>query len=97
MTFLHLKHFQIPVACLFTLLGKAKQFFDITTLRGNATRATQKYLRVLSAEGAAILGVLGDFHLLDDLSERSTVSGTVFTANSDLDCVLSLRRLTTKY
>ena len=52
---------------------------------------------VLSAEGAAVLGVLGDFHLLDDLSERSTVSGTVFTANSDLDCVLSLRRLAAKY
>lgn len=55
------------------------------------------HLRVLSAEGAAVLGVLGDFHLLDDLSERSTVSGTVFTANSDLDCVLSLRRLAAKY
>lgn len=28
----------------------------------------------LSAEGARVLGVLGDFHLLDGLSERGTVS-----------------------
>lgn len=28
----------------------------------------------LSAEGAGVLGVLGDFHLLDLLSERGTVS-----------------------
>lgn len=67
------------------------------TVRGEGQDDSRKYLRVLSAEGAAVLGVLGDFHLLDDLSERSTVSGTVFTANSDLDCVLSLRRLTAIY
>jgi hypothetical protein len=29
---------------------------------------------VLSAEGAGVAGVLGDFHLLDLLTERGTVS-----------------------
>lgn len=47
-------------------------------------------LRVLSAKGAAIRGVLGNFHLLDDLTEGSTISGSVLTANSDLLRVVSL-------
>jgi hypothetical protein len=44
----------------------------------------------LTAESAAILGMLSDFHLLDDLSQGGTISGTVFTANSDLLSMLSL-------
>ena len=31
----------------------------------------------LSAEGACVLGVLGDFHLLDLLTERGTVTGCI--------------------
>lgn len=38
----------------------------------------------LSAEGAGVLGVLGDFHLLDLFSERGTVSSTVLAGNTDL-------------
>ena len=48
------------------------------------------YVRVLSAEGAVVLGVLGDFHLLDDLTESSTIASSVFTANSDLLSVVTL-------
>jgi hypothetical protein len=35
--------------------------------------------------------VLGDFHLLDLLTERGTITDTVFTDNSDLLSALSLR------
>ena len=36
----------------------------------------------LSAERTGVRGVLGDFHLLDLLTERRTVSHTVFTDDS---------------
>ena len=35
--------------------------------------------------------MLGDFHLLDLLTERGTITDTVFTDNSDLLSALSLR------
>jgi len=38
----------------------------------------------LSAECANVFGVLGDFHLLNLFTKRSTISGTVFTGNTDL-------------
>ena len=41
------------------------------------------------AEGADITRVLLDLEFLDDSSEGSTVSGTVFTNNSDFDGSLS--------
>lgn len=44
---------------------------------------------VLAAEGADVSRVLGDFHLLDLLSERSTISGAVFTGHADL-CEVSV-------
>ncbi len=44
----------------------------------------QLYLRVLSAEGAVVLGVLGDLHLLDDLSQGGAISGAVLAANASL-------------
>ena len=44
----------------------------------------------LAAEGAHVLGVLGNFDLLDDLTERSTVTSTVLTNDSDLLCALGL-------
>ena len=53
------------------------------------------HLRVLSAEGTVVLGVLGDFHLLDDLTEGSTISGSVLSANSDLLGVVALLSTTT--
>jgi hypothetical protein len=34
--------------------------------------------------------MLGDFHLLDGLSKRSTITGTVFTGDSDLLSTFSL-------
>ena len=34
--------------------------------------------------------MLGDFHLLDSLSERGTVTGTIFTGDSDLLSALNL-------
>ena len=37
----------------------------------------------LAAEGASVGGVLSDFHLLDHLSQRGTITGTVFTSDAD--------------
>jgi hypothetical protein len=48
--------------------------------KGNPPR----HLRVLSAEHTVIFGVLGDFHLLDDLSQGTTITGSIFTANASL-------------
>ena len=39
---------------------------------------------VLSAECADVSGVLGDFHLLDLLSEGSTISSSVLAGDADL-------------
>lgn len=44
---------------------------------------------VLSAEGTDVSGVLGDFHLLDLLSEGGTITSTVFTGHTDLCAVVS--------
>jgi hypothetical protein len=38
-------------------------------------------LRILSAEDTVIFGMLGDLHLLDDLSQGTTITGTIFTDN----------------
>lgn len=38
----------------------------------------------------SIPGVLRDFHLLDDLTKRRTVTSSVFTANTDLLSTLTL-------
>jgi hypothetical protein len=45
---------------------------------------------VLTTESTGVLGMLGDFHLLNGLSERGTITGTVFTGDSDLLSALSL-------
>lgn len=37
----------------------------------------------LSAEGAGVGSVLRDFHLLDLLTERGTISGTVLSGHAD--------------
>lgn len=39
---------------------------------------------VLAAEGADVAGVLGDFHLLDLLTERGTITGSVLAGDADL-------------
>ena len=39
---------------------------------------------VLAAEGASVLAVLGDFHLLDHLTQGGTITGTIFTNDSNL-------------
>ena len=39
---------------------------------------------LLSAEGAHVLGSLGDFEFLDDLSEGRTVAGAVLADDADL-------------
>lgn len=46
----------------------------------------------LAAERAGVLGVLGDFHLLHHLTQRSTISGTVFTDDSNFPGTLGLKR-----
>lgn len=38
----------------------------------------------LAAETARILAVLGDFHLFDHFTQRSTITGSIFTGDSDL-------------
>lgn len=47
---------------------------------------------ILSAEIAIVLGVLRNLHPLEDLSEGGTISGAVFTADTSLLCVLSLKK-----
>lgn len=49
-----------------------------------------KLLTHLAARGASVAGVLGDFHLLDGLTERSTVTGTVLSGNANLFGTLGL-------
>ena len=48
----------------------------------------------LAAECAEILRVLGDFHLFDGFTEGSTITGSIFTNNSDLLGAFSLENLT---
>jgi hypothetical protein len=43
---------------------------------------------VLAAEGASVSGVLSDFHLLDHLSQGSTITGTVLAGDADFLCAL---------
>ena len=43
---------------------------------------------VLTAESACISGVLGDFHLLDLLTQGSTVTRAILSDNADLLCTL---------
>jgi len=45
---------------------------------------------VLAAEGARVASVLRDFHLLDLLPQRSTITGTVLTGHADLLRALGL-------
>ena len=44
--------------------------------------------RVLAAEVAEVLGVLGDFHLLGTLPQVSTITSAVLADNADLLCPL---------
>lgn len=44
----------------------------------------------LAARGAGVAGVLGDFHLLDGLTERGTVTGTVLSGDANLFGTLGL-------
>ena len=53
------------------------------------SKRTSEHSRVLAAEGAVILRVLGHLHLLDHLSQRSAITGTVLAADPDLLGVLS--------
>ena len=46
---------------------------------------------VLSAEGACVGTVLGDFHLLHSFPQRGSISGTVFTGDANLSGALCLR------
>ena len=54
----------------------------------------QKDLSYLAAECADVLRVLGDFHLFDGFTEGSTITGSIFTNNSDLLGAFSLENLT---
>jgi hypothetical protein len=55
----------------------------ITSLAGPDTNGTSLD-GVFTTESTSVSGVLGDFHLLYLLTEGSTITGTVFTDNSDL-------------
>ena len=58
--------------------------FDATVLCAAAPDADSLTLHVvLSTEGAHVFGVLGDFHLLDGLTEGGTITGSVLAHNSD--------------
>ena len=46
----------------------------------------------LAAKSANVLGVLSDLHLLDGLTKGSTITGSVFTDNSDLLGALGLKK-----
>lgn len=46
----------------------------------------------LATVRARVSSVLGDFHLLDGLPEGGTVTGTVFTGDTDLLCSLGLKK-----
>lgn len=46
----------------------------------------------LSTERASILGVLGDFNLLDLLTQRGTIASTVFTRNAYFLGTLGLKK-----
>lgn len=48
----------------------------------------------LAAECADVLGVLGDFHLFDGFTEGSTITGSIFTDDSDLLGAFSLENMT---
>ena len=45
---------------------------------------------VFTTKSTGVGGMLSDFHLFDSLSERGTVTGTIFTGDSDFLCTLSL-------
>lgn len=44
-----------------------------------------------STEGAGVFGVLSDFNLLDLLTDRGTVTGTILSDNTDLLGAFGLR------
>jgi len=44
----------------------------------------------LPTERAGVFAVLRDFHLLDHLPERGTITGAIFTGDSNLLCTLGL-------
>ena len=71
-----LLHFQMPVATLFTHSYKQSQ---------SETWIVTTYL---AGEGTDVLGSLGDFKLLHDLSEGCTVAVAILSANSYLLCSL---------
>ena len=50
-----------------------------------------KYQTYLSAEGAGVFAVLGDFHLLDGLPEGGTIPGTVLAHDANLLGTLGLK------
>jgi len=62
-------------------------FFGPPLSTSTSDRATPTHL---SAEGASVLAVLGDFHLLDHLTEGGTITGTIFTNDSNLLGALGL-------
>jgi hypothetical protein len=47
---------------------------------------------VFTAESTGVTSVLRDFHLLNLLTQRRTVTGTVFTGDSDLTSAFGLQQ-----
>ena len=50
----------------------------------------KSYLRVLSAKCAGVSSMLGNLHLLDNLTQGGTITGAVLAHNTSLLGVLSL-------
>lgn len=83
-TRLHRLQDQIPTQERFMASWKGKDKFS--TLYG--TNVSSFFY--LAAECAGVLGVLGDFHFLHHLTQRGTISGTIFADDSDFPGTLGL-------
>ena len=46
-----------------------------------------------STKGAGVSSVLGNFNFFNHFSQRSTISCSIFSYNSDLFCTLSLEKI----
>lgn len=93
----HPRHSQIPTALRFTL-SYTQQGEKVTLGTSSARlparppkqRGGSQVIPYTSTKGASILGVLGDFNLLDLLTQGSTVAGAVLADDADFLGALGL-------
>ena len=83
---------QIPINCDYFQNSKSAADSGRQTVRSTSFAeylsgiAKQNLMEYLSCERVDVAGVLADFVLLDSLSNRGSVSGSIFTNDSDLLC-----------